>query len=55
MEKRRHKAVTNERNPKDHNTRSDRTVQDNKHKGKIANPTPRLKRMERAPKVKGTK
>ncbi len=57
MEKRKHKAVTNEKNPKDHNTRAGHTVQDSKHKGKIASPMPRQKRMERGSgaKIKGTK
>jgi hypothetical protein len=55
MEKRRHKAITNDKNPKDHNTRAPHVVQDEKHKGKVANPIPRLKKMERSTSVKVSK
>lgn len=51
MELRKHKAVTNEANPKDHNTRGRRKVHDEVNKGKISKPAERMKSMPRKKKL----
>lgn len=56
MEKRRHKAITNEANPKDHNTRGHHVIKDKKHHGSIPKPIPRMGQMApRKPIARPTK
>ena len=51
MEKRTHKAVTNEKNPKDHIGRGPKKVNDKVHKGSVPKTSARQPSMKRPKKI----